>query len=423
MAEVALWVQTTKSTVVQFNYWSDDDPELKFETEVSVTRQENEYTIVLLADKVEPGKHYTYELILNREKVEIPYPLRFQTQKLWQWREDPPEFSFAMGSGTYINEQQFDRPDKPYADELTFDHPYGKSPNIFTTIYDKHPDFMLWLGDNVYLREADWNSRTGIFHRYTHTRSAPELQPLLGAIHHYAIWDDHDYGPNNSDRSFYNKEISLEAFQKFFPNPGYGKNGKPGTNGNLGTTAKFSWADVDFFLLDNRYFRSPNNRKHNKREILGEEQIEWLIDGLVYSTAPFKIVVVGGQFLNPVQISENHSNYPEETNRILELIAQEKIESVLFITGDRHFTELTKMERNGSYPLYDYTISALTSGSNDQGSKEPNNLRVKGTMVTQNNFAVMKVTGTKKDRTLSCTVYDIEGKELWSHSINENELK
>ena len=54
----------------------------------------------------------------------------------------------------------------------------------------KNPDFMLWLGDNTYLRESDWNSRTGFIKRYPHTRALSELQPLLASTHHYATWDD-----------------------------------------------------------------------------------------------------------------------------------------------------------------------------------------------------------------------------------------
>ena len=71
---------------------------------------------------------------------------------------------------------------------------------------------MMWLGDNMYLRTPDFLSNTGIRHRYRHARSLPELQPLLGSVHHYAIWDDHDYGPNDADGSFVNKQLTESAF-------------------------------------------------------------------------------------------------------------------------------------------------------------------------------------------------------------------
>jgi alkaline phosphatase D len=74
---------------------------------------------------------------------------------------------------------------------------------------------MVWMGDNIYLREADWSAESSIFRRYTHTRSHPLLQKLLGSTHHYATWDDHDYGPNNSDRSLWNKKITTTPLNFF----------------------------------------------------------------------------------------------------------------------------------------------------------------------------------------------------------------
>ena len=95
---------------------------------------------------------------------------------------------------------------------------------------------MLWLGDNIYLREPDWNSWTGIIHRYTHDRATPQLQPFMASVHNYAIWDDHDFGPNDSDKSFWNKNLTLKAFKLFWANPSYG------TGDIKGTTTSFQWA-------------------------------------------------------------------------------------------------------------------------------------------------------------------------------------
>jgi len=405
--EVALWVQTNATADVKIIYWIKNNRNQKYETDVIRTEKSKAFTAKLIADKVQPGNQYGYDLYINDILVAFPWALEFQSQKLWQWREDPPDFSFAIGGGCYINEPEVDRPGKPY----------GQDTKIFGTIVDKQPDFMLWTGDNIYLREVDWNTWTGILHRYTHTRSTPELQPLLGSVHNYAIWDDHDYGPNNSDRSFWNKEATLEGFKLFFPNPGFGVNGNPGT------TTMFTWADIDFFLTDNRYYRSPNYRDSTDRQIFGKEQIEWLIDALCYSRAPFKIIVVGSQFLNPVTYGENHSTYPEETNRLLKMIADEKIRGVIFISGDRHHTELTKFERQGTYPLYDFTISALTSGPHHGGEDEKNHMRVKDTFVGENNFGIMHVRGPRKDRTLTCSTYNRDGDKRWDYSINENDLR
>lgn len=403
--EVALWVQTTEAARVFIEYW-DTATGKRYRTEEVMTRKENGYIAHLNAYPLEPGRVYRYEVYINGKKVHRPYPLRFQTLPLWQWRTDPPDFRIAVASCFYVNEPEYDRPGEPY----------GGDYEILKAIVNQHPDAMLWLGDNVYLREVDWNTRSGFIHRYTHTRSLPELQPLLGSVHHYAIWDDHDYGPNNSDRGFWNRKVALEVFQLFWRNPVYGADGEEDISG------RFEWGDVEFFLLDNRMHRTPNDRITGQRELLGEKQIEWLIDALKYSTATFKIVAIGGQVLNPVARWENYATYPEERAKLLRRIEQEKIPGVIFLSGDRHHSEITKMPRPGTYPLYEITISPLTARPYD-ASNEPNYFRVPETMVAERNFAILEFRGSRKDRRLICRVFNKEGTELWKYEIKAEELQ
>uniref|UniRef100_A0A7V3E6V8 Alkaline phosphatase family protein n=1 Tax=Ignavibacterium album TaxID=591197 RepID=A0A7V3E6V8_9BACT len=407
MREVGLWLQTKSEAEILIKYWNIREPQKKFSTNSVRTTKDKAFTAKLIAEGLEPGQVYNYEVYVNNKKVSFNYELKFQTQKLWQWREDPPEFSFVTGSCFYVNEEQYDRPGKPY----------GSDYQIVESIYKTKPDFMLWLGDNYYLREADWDSWSGILHRITHTRSLPELQPLLGSVHHYAIWDDHDFGPNNSDRGFWNKDKTLEAFKLFWINPSYG------INDGEGITTFFEWADVDFFLLDNRFFRAPNNLNDENKPMLGNKQIEWLIDNLVSSQASFKIIAVGGQVLNPVSGRgiETYELFKKEKERLLELIDKNKIEGVIFLSGDRHHSEVSKLERENAYPLYDLTVSSLTAGV-APGKEENNPYRISES-VDQHNFAKITVNGPRKNRVLECNFYDVNGKFISGIKINENELK
>ena len=63
---------------------------------------------------VEMGKKYSYEVWIDGKKMNFDYPLEFQTQALWQYRTDPPNFTFAVGSCNYINDENYDRPGRPY---------------------------------------------------------------------------------------------------------------------------------------------------------------------------------------------------------------------------------------------------------------------------------------------------------------------
>jgi len=407
MREVLLWVQTTESAIVHFEYYDKENPEERFSTKKYTTKKEFGFVGRSIADEILPGKEYSYELYVNGEKIQRDYPMEFQSQTLWQWRTDPPEVNFALGSCNYVNEEEFDRPGRPYGSEF----------EIFNSIHQKNPDFMLWLGDNTYLREVDWNSRTGFLHRYTHTRSLPELQPLLASTHHYAIWDDHDFGPNNSDGSFWLKETASEIFKLFWANPNYNVTGKGGITGT------FHWADVQFFLLDNRYFRTSNKNFTTERQILGKAQIDWLINAMASSYAPFKFVAIGGQVLSTEADYENYATFPEERKYLLEKIREARIEGVIFIDGDRHHTGLSVMqESNDVYPIYDLTCSSLTAGAyNDR--EEKNTYKIEETLVGEHNFGILNVSGPRKERVLNITIFDKDGKTLWNKEILAKDLR
>ena len=407
MQEVLLWVQTSENAKVHFEYYEIDNPSIRFKTDEKITEKKTGFVAKLIADQVMPGKKYNYEIFINDIKVFRDYEMEFQTQQLWKWRTDPPDFKFVIGSCSYVNEPKFDRPGEPY----------GSNFEIFNSINKKNPDFMLWLGDNTYLRESDWNSRTGFIKRYSHTRALRELQPLLASTHHYATWDDHDYGPNNSDGSFWLKETASEIFKLFWTNPNYDVTGKGGITG------LFQWSDVDFFLMDNRYHRTSNNNFTVDRQILGKDQIDWLINALTFSQATFKFIAIGGQVISSGAVYENYANYPEERKYLLDKIREAKIEGVIFLDGDRHHTVLSKMQESDEvYPLYDLTCSSLTAGVNDD-DESYNIYSLKETLVGENNFGMLNVTGPASNRVLIIKIFDKDGQELWQKSISANDLK
>lgn len=406
MREVAIWLQTAGPAKAQIRFWDAKKPQQKRNSEELFSKKGDGYTLTFTIDSLQAGKEYQYEVWVNDKKQEFSYPLRFQTSPLWQFRSDPPNFSVAVGSCAYVNEPEWDRPGKGYGDSM----------EIFRTIARQKPDLMLWIGDNTYTREGDWNTKTGFYHRYSHTRALPEMQELLAVSHHYATWDDHDYGPNDADRSFWNKNMAAEIFRKFWPMP-------PGYSmGEGAVTSTFSWGDCQFFMLDNRWFRAPNADKDSTKAYLGEEQIKWLLDALTFSKATFKIISCGGQVLNPAGVYENYAAYPVERRSLLKRITDARIPGVLFLSGDRHHAELTKMERPGTYPLYDLTTSPLTAGVHNPGN-EANYLRVPGTLFNGHNFALLKFSGPAKARLMNMQVLNNKGQVVWQQEIKASDLK
>ncbi len=338
---------------------------------------------------------------------------QFTTKDLWQWRKPIPEFSFLTGSCSYFNEPEFDRPGTPY----------GKDASIFNTMAKENAAFMLWLGDAWYTREVDYYSNWGLWYRASHDRSVPELQDFLKSMPHFATWDDHDYGPNDIGKNYILKETSRTVFNSYFCNPSAGENGQ-------GIYTMTSWGDADIFLTDNRWWRSAdllpdsvNGKPNPEKKMLGDQQMEWLKNSLLYSTATFKIIVVGSQVLNPVSPFDKWRDFPSEYQELMDFLTEQKINGVLFLTGDRHHSEIIKVERPGTYPLYDITVSPLTSGTHVFGAAEKNNpYRVFG-LDQHQNYGRFSFSGPRGSRKLMVEFLGVKGDKLGEWAITENELK
>jgi alkaline phosphatase D len=343
----------------------------------------------------------------------------FTTRDLWQYRKPVPDFSFLTGSCSFFNQPVYDRPGTPY----------GKDSSIFQAMAKEKAAFMLWLGDAWYTREVDF-SEWGLWYRASHDRALPILQEFWKSMPQYAIWDDHDYGPNDIGRSYILKNTSRKVFNSYFCNPSSGEN-------EQGIYTMISYGDADIFLTDDRWWRSsdqtpdsinnpdglPGKKPNPAKRMLGQQQMEWLKNSLLYSSATFKIIAVGSQVLNPVSPYDKWWDFPAEYDEIMNFLKENNIRGALFLTGDRHHSEIIKVDRPGTYPLYDITVSPLTSGTHKFEGREINNpYRVLG-IAEKQNYARFSFSGPKGSRQLNVIFLDINGEQLAEWKISEKELK
>ncbi|HYC28037.1 MAG TPA: alkaline phosphatase D family protein, partial [Chitinophagaceae bacterium] len=204
----------------------------------------------------------------------------------------------------------------------------------------------------------------------------------------------------------------------------YGENGE-------GIYTKFSYSDVDFFLMDDRWFRDNdfmaatiNGKPNPGKRMWGEKQMEWLKNALKSSLATFKIIVTGSQTLNPASPNDCLQSYPIEFNEIMDFLMQEKVNGVLFLTGDRHHSEVIKYDRQGGYSLYDITASPFTSSVGRVGQQEANNpARISGTLVEAQNYARISITGAPRERVLKVEFIGLKGDKLGEWSIRGDQLR
>lgn len=301
--------------------------------------------------------------------------------------------------------------------------PWSGSYEIFDRIaeeaaFDAPPNLMLWLGDNIYLRASDYEHPAGMARRYRKVRSHPGLQKLLPALPHYAIWDDHDYGPNDHNQSFVFKQASLDLFRRYWPNPSAGLPKAPGI------FTMFTIADADFFLLDDRWYRDSDRDQSANRVLFGPEQMRWLKNALLASRARFKFIAGGSQFLNELSRFEGWHNFRDERGEFLDWLKLNNVAGVIFLSGDRHRTELLRLDREDAYPLYELTCSPLTSGLHKVDAAEADHpARVPNTLVSVHNYCTLTAEGRGKERVLLMRSHDAQGKLLWEARIEAAALK
>lgn len=409
MRAATIWLQASGTSEAQIEYWPEGRPSERWKTESYELLPETDYSAHVRVEDLEPGQAYEYRVLIDGEpQPSGETPLRFRTAPLWQWRGDPPAFTIALGSCAYINDDPYDRPGQPY----------GGGYEIFDSIAALKPEMMLWLGDNIYLREVDYDSPSGMNYRYRHVRSFAPLQKLLQGTHHIATWDDHDFGPDNANGSFPLKDSALALFRRYWANPAYGLPEAPGVY----TVA--SYGDADFFLLDDRYYRDHDRQPEMAgKQMLGPAQLRWLKNALLASRASFKFIVNGSQILLSQRRVEGWRNFPEEYRDFMDWLVKADIEGVFLLTGDRHMTRMSRLARDGTYPLHELTCSPLTSGVRDPSKDAQNPQVVEGTEVGQRNFCTLSVSGPEKERVLTVRSLDTYGNQLWERKFEESELK
>jgi alkaline phosphatase D len=137
--------------------------------------------------------------------------------------------------------------------------------------------------------------------------------------------------------------------------------------------------------LDVRYFRE---KPSPEADILGERQWQWLEEEFSSGDehADLYILVSGTQVLTSTVSKESWRQYPAAYERLESILSRSK-SPVLLLSGDRHFSEFSRVKTAHGFPLYDITSSGLNSAKSEANK---NRFRLKPA-VTQNNFAVVTV--------------------------------
>lgn len=306
---------------------------------------------------------------------------------------------------------------------------------IFNKVVKHDPDFFIFLGDNIY---GDTKVMDTLQAKYNRLASKASFQNLKKNVPILATWDDHDYGWNDEGRHYPFKEASKEIFLDFFEDP---KGSERRQREGIYTSylEKVGNKKVQIILLDTRTFRDDlliNVNRDSTNEdrryfypldytphtsadttFLGEKQWTWL-DQELQKEADIRVIGSSTQFGIEYNGYEAWINYPHEQKRFLDLIKKNKANGVLFISGDVHYAEISKLDEPDLYPIYDITSSGLSSTWH---FATPNVNRIEGPIM-DNHFGLLTFDFGKKGSEIKMEIWDIRENQRIEHTIPLSEI-
>ena len=213
-----------------------------------MTTQQKDWTAIIQLSELIPETMYFYRLLVNQ----------YILPSVYQLKTSPPtsakrSFSFAVLSD--------------FRDSVA---------SSYRSVAEDEPAFVVFLGDFSH-REPSTLAEMRDMHRTLRGPETPAGRDFISYMRKfpfYHVWDDHDLGKNDADKTFHGKEDALRAFREYFPTPTL-----PSPNG---IWHKFRYAQAEVFMLDLRSQRDPNSVSDSpSKSILGAEQKAWMKEGLL----------------------------------------------------------------------------------------------------------------------------------------------
>jgi alkaline phosphatase D len=308
-----------------------------------------------------------------------------------------------------------------------------KPQSILSLAASYRPDAFVFVGDNIY---GDTDDMDVLKNKYKLWASQSHYQKLKSSTKLFATWDDHDFGRNDAGKYYPFKEESKNVFMQHFEIP---QNHEMRSHKGIyhtnyivkdGKTVQLIMLDVrtfrnDLLLYDGistlprkKYFYTVDYMPHTSSDstLLGAEQWLWLEKEL-QKPADLRLICSGSQFSIEFNGYEAWANFPHEQNRMIETIKKTKANGLMFLTGDVHYAEISKLDRPNVYPLYDFTSSGITS---TWDFPTPNSNRIEGPIM-DNHFGLLTIKWAH-DPTIKMECIDVKNNQRMEFTIKKSDI-
>lgn len=233
---------------------------------------------------------------------------------------------------------------------------------LWEAVRKADPELLVLLGDNVYAAVVGGVykgplDQVTLWNRYAESFLKLDFYRFEKLIPTVAIWDDFDFGMKDGGTNNPHRFVAKTVFDAFYPQ-GIG-NDFPNYEKGPGTSARYRAFGFDFFLFDNRTFRSPKDSQEASGTHFGAEQEDWFFSSLSSSKLPMWLIS-GDQWYGGYHKFESYEgNHATSFSKFMQRLSKSKRIS-LFLSGDRHLSEVMKIEKEKlGYETYEFTSSPL----------------------------------------------------------------
>ncbi|QEG23568.1 alkaline phosphatase D family protein [Mariniblastus fucicola] len=231
-------------------------------------------------------------------------------------------------------------------------HRQDRPAPAFNRYYESSPDVMVWMGDNVYADTK--NDITFIEKCYQRMASQVAFEKLRESIPFVVTWDDHDYGLNNAGKNYPLKDESRKLFRKFWEMEEF----IPEDRDGIYHARYFGSGEtrLQMIMLDTRYNRDDEG---DASDTLGENQWTWL-ESELRKPAKIRLIASGYQvLLDRDQKFETWSKFPAAKKRLFDLIQMCEAEGVIFLAGDQHYGEVSRLPKALGYDAVEFMFAGI----------------------------------------------------------------
>jgi phosphodiesterase/alkaline phosphatase D-like protein len=206
----------------------------------------------------------------------------------------------------------------------------GSNGAVFEAIAALDPLFYVISGDFHY-ENISKDDPGGFARAYRKSLTAPAASLLYREAPIAYVWDDHDFGGNNSDGTSAARDAATDAYRAYVPHYGL--------SDEKAIYQAFTVGRVRFVMTDTRSQRNLDRRPDGSKSLLGLEQLAWL-KGELASAGDYGLVV----WVNSVpwvgDFADSWGGYDEERREIADFIAARGSNNLLMLSGDAHMVAI-----------------------------------------------------------------------------------